>query len=126
MGNDVELIAPEIAKRLRLSLRTVETILASDARRAVDDKRFQFHVRRGRKRFWTAEGFLCLKLAIERESAPGGVLAGSSSRNGMASGTYMGPCALQDVQSVCAEVLAFPLMPSTRTRPKLSSRRRTP
>ena len=116
-----EFTAPEIATKLRLSLRTLETILGSDLRRSIDDKRFQFHVRRGRKRFWSDEDFECLKRAVERESAPGGVLAGSSSRTVMASGTYTGPCGPQDVQSACAEVLAFPLTPITRKKPRRSS-----
>jgi len=58
----------EVAAELRLGERTLERYLASDLTRAADDRRFQFHCRRGRKRIWTPEGYQKLRDAIERAS----------------------------------------------------------
>src|SRR5215813_9337311 len=63
----------EVAAALRLGRRTLDGWLAADLLRAPDDRRFQFHTRRGRKRIWTESAFQLLKASIERESVPGGV-----------------------------------------------------
>src|SRR5262249_60936525 len=88
----------EVAAELRVSRRTVDGWLATDLLRPVYDRRFQFHVRRGRKRLWTETGFRQLKAAIERESAAGGVLAGRSSRTEAGIGTPTVPCGPAGVQ----------------------------
>ena len=65
----------EVVAGLRIGKRTLEQWLATDLLRAVDDRRFQFHTQRGRKRIWSETAYRNLEVAIERESAPGGVLA---------------------------------------------------
>ena len=110
----------EVAAELRLSRRTLDGWLATDLKRAVDDRRFQFHTSRGRKRIWSETAFQNLRVAIERESAPGGVLSASSSRSATATGTPTAPYGSQAVQSACDKVLAWPLRPQAKARPKPS------
>src|SRR6266545_2421346 len=113
----------QVAASLLIGRRTLEGWLAADLLRAVDDRRFQFHVRRGRKRIWSPTAFRLLKEAIERESAPGGALAVSSSRAekaiGMPKVGFVSPTA---AQSACEKVLAWPLRPSRNGTLKSSSR----
>lgn len=118
-----DLTIQEVAARLRVGLRTLEGWLSSDVVRAPDDRRFQFHVRRGRKRLWSAKAVEALRAAIERESEPGGVLAVSKSKSAMASGTSSARFVPQDVQSAFAEVLNFPLRPRTTMPPGTASAR---
>lgn len=63
----------EAAGRLGVGRRTLEGWLAADLQRHPDERRFQLHVRHGRKRLWTEARFKALEAAIERESEPGGV-----------------------------------------------------
>src|SRR5437016_10400217 len=113
-----DMMIKEVAQRLRVGHRTLEGWLANDLLRAPDDRRFQYHTRRGRKRIWTETQFGQLKAAIERESEPGGVLAGSGSRKELAIGTRTAPFVRAAVQSACDEVLGFPLRPAPRTKRK--------
>src|SRR5260370_26755295 len=115
-----DLTIDEIGPELRLGKRTLEAWLAQDLLRSADDRRFQFHARRGRKRIWSPNALRLLREAIERESQPGGVLAGSRSSSGMATGTPMVPFVSTAAQSASAEVLAWPLRP--RPSSKRSSR----
>src|ERR1043166_1578480 len=89
----------QVAASLLIGRRTLEGWLAADLLRAADDRRFQFHVRRGRKRIWSPTAFRLLKDAIERESAQGGVLAVSNSRTekaiGMPKAVFVSPTAAQ-------------------------------
>ncbi|WP_180982427.1 hypothetical protein [Methylocella silvestris] len=105
----------DVISRLKISRRTLESWLAEDLRRATDERRFHFHVRHGRRRLWTETSYLALEHAIERESEPGGVLAGSQSKNATATGTSRGPFAPQAVQSAFVAVLDFPLRPGSTT-----------
>jgi hypothetical protein len=81
----------EVALDLRISKRTLDGWLSADLLRPRDDMRFQFHTFRGRKRIWSKDAFELLKSAIERESAPGGVLAGSRSSSETAIGILPAP-----------------------------------
>src|SRR5262249_54765114 len=58
----------ETSRDLRVSKTTLDNWLTRDLLRAVDDRRFQFHSRRGRKRIWSPTAFEQLRDAIERES----------------------------------------------------------
>jgi hypothetical protein len=122
-----DLTIAEVAERLRVSVRTLEGWLSADLARGPDDRRFQFHVRRGRKRLWSAKATEALAAAIERESEPGGVLAVSKSKTVAATGTSPALFAPAAVQSACAEVLAFRLRPPRGTMPgqKLGSSKAT-
>jgi hypothetical protein len=107
-----------VVAELLVSKRTLDTWLAADLLRAIDDRRFQFHTMRGRKRIWSTTAFQNLEAAIERESAPGGVLAGSGSKSETASGTLSVPFGSQAVQSASDKVLAWPLRPPPKAKPK--------
>jgi hypothetical protein len=111
----------EVAADLRIGKRTLDGWLAADLLRAIDDRRFQFHTMRGRKRIWSATAFQNLEAAIERESAPGGVLAGSRSKSETVTGTQSVPYGSQAVQSASDKVLAWPLRPPARPKQKQRS-----
>src|SRR5215813_7979056 len=113
----------EVAAALRLGRRTLDGWLAADLLRAPDDRRFQFHTRRGRKRIWSESAFQLLKAAIERESAPGGVLAGRNQSNGMVTGMPSAPFVSTAARSALDEVLAWPSRPQPRTKPRRQSMR---
>lgn len=118
---EIPLTVEEVVARLRVGRRTFEGWLATDLNRPIDDRRFQFHVRHGRRRLWTAERFKALEAAIERESEPGGVLAGSRSSSVTVSGTSMAPFAPADVRSACDEVLDWLRRPKPTTWAKAKS-----
>src|SRR5689334_7134911 len=65
----------EVCADARIGRTTLEEWLAADLLRPQDDRRFQFHRWRGRKRIWSPEAYRKLIEAIEHESEPGGVLA---------------------------------------------------
>ena len=106
-----DLVITEVVERLRLGRRTFDGWLAEDLLRAADERLFQFHTYRGRKRIWTETAFQNLRQAIERESQLGGVLARSSSRNVTATGTLRAPSSPMAAQSACEKVLTWPLRP---------------
>jgi hypothetical protein len=64
-----------VAKRLNVSVSTLNAWLRNDEARPPARQVFQFHRSRGRYRFWSEESFRLLEIAIHRESQPGGVLA---------------------------------------------------
>jgi hypothetical protein len=65
-----------VAKRLNVSVSTLNAWLRKDEARPPERQAFQeFHRSRGRYRFWSEESFRLLEIAIHRESQPGGVLA---------------------------------------------------
>lgn len=72
----------EVARDLRVATSTLNGWLGADARRPPQERRLHFHAFRGRRRFWSPHAFEQLKAAIERESAPGGVLGGWRSGHG--------------------------------------------
>src|SRR5262249_41441550 len=118
-----DLTIDEIALRLRVGKRPIDGWLAADLLRAADDRRFQFHSRRGRKRIWTEAAFQQLRAAIERESEPGGVLAASGSRIETATGMRTVPFGSRAVQSACAGVLEYPLRPRQKIARRSNSTR---
>jgi hypothetical protein len=65
-----------VAKRLGVSLSTLNWWISADEERRPEYRRFQFHSYRGRKRIWSETHYLSLERAVEIESAPGGVLGG--------------------------------------------------
>ncbi|MDQ2080516.1 hypothetical protein RA307_10015 [Xanthobacteraceae bacterium Astr-EGSB] len=126
-----DLLFTEVCRFLRVAERTLDKWLAADARRPVDDRRFHFHAYRGQRRIWSKAAATSLQEAIERESLPGGVLAGGrTSSSAPAIGTRTAPFTPADVQSACDKVLNFPLRPRASATPKLpstiSSRRSKP
>lgn len=108
----------EAATDLRVSKRTLDTWLSADLLRPLDMRRFQFHTFRGRKRIWSENAFEQLKLAIERESAPGGVLAAYSSSSVTAIGMPMAHYGSRAVRSALEEVSAWPSRPSRKAKLK--------
>lgn len=108
----------EVAQDLRTSKRTLDGWLSADLLRPVELRRFQFHTFRGRKRIWSTAAFEMLKSAIERESAPGGVLAGSRSSNETTIGTLPVAYGSAAVRSAYDAVLAWPSRPSPKARPR--------
>lgn len=107
----------ETCRDLRISETSLDRWLKADLLRAIDDRRFHFHTRRGRKRIWSPEAFKNLKAAIERESAAGGVLAGCKRSSAPAAGM---PTVSYDstVARTAFEKVSTWLPPSsTRTQP---------
>ncbi len=119
LGRD--LVIAEVVERLRVGRRTFDGWLSDDLFRAAGEQLFQFHTYRGRKRIWTETAFQNLRQAIERESQPGGVLAGSSLRNVMAIGTPQAPSSPAAEQHASEKVSAFPLRPPPIAKRKLRS-----
>ena len=69
------LTAQMTAKRLGLSVATLNRWLVEDQARTPANQLFPFHrMRGGQKRVWSEEGFAALEAAIDRESRPGGAL----------------------------------------------------
>jgi hypothetical protein len=63
------------AKRLGLTVPTLNRWLVDDQERPPYSRLFDFHrMRGGQKRVWSEEGFAALEAAIDRESRPGGAL----------------------------------------------------
>jgi hypothetical protein len=108
----------EVTVDLRISKRTLDGLLSADLLRPVESRRFQFHTFRGRKRIWSVLAFEMLKSAIERESAPGGVLAGSRSSNEITTGTLPVAYGSAAVRSAYDAVLTWPSRPSPKAKPK--------
>jgi hypothetical protein len=116
-----DLAIAEVVERLRIARSTLDQWLANDMLRPPGERRFQFHTYRGAKRIWTEEAFQNLRLAIERESLSGGVLARSGSRNVMAIGTPRAPSSPADERLASEKVSAFPLRPLRSAKQKLRS-----
>src|ERR1700675_4123877 len=108
----------EVARDLRTSKRTLDGWLSADLLRPVDSRKFQFHTFRGRKRIWSTAAFEMLKSAIERESAPGGVLEASRSPNETAIGMLPVAYGSAAVRSAYDAVLAWPSRPFPKAKPR--------
>jgi transposase len=74
-----ELDVKDVAKRLAVSVSTLNGWLKEDEKRAPGTRVFDFHRSRGRTRKWSEEGYAKLEFAINRESRSG-VLAGWRTR----------------------------------------------